>query len=85
MPLLFLSVCVQYKALQSITRLQYFHFPNSKYVIPYTYVPTGKTFSLTTSIVLFPDLQKLLLQNLTEGNLSANLPIPNQVNAKAWI
>ena len=40
----------------SITRSQCFHFPNSNIsVIPYTYVPTGKTFSLTASIVLFPD------------------------------
>ena len=40
----------------SITRSQCFHFPNSNIsVIPYTHVPTGKTFRLTASIVLFPD------------------------------
>ena len=38
------------------TRSQCFHFPNSNIsVIPYTHVPTGKTFHLTASIVLFPD------------------------------
>ena len=40
----------------SITRSHCFHFPNSNIsVIPYTHVPTGKTFSLNASIVLFPD------------------------------
>ena len=40
----------------SITMSHCFHFPNSNIsVIPYTHVPTGKTFGLTASIVLFPD------------------------------
>ena len=40
----------------SKTRSHCFHFPNSNIsVIPYTHVPTGKTFGLTASIVLFPD------------------------------
>ena len=40
----------------SVTWSHCFHFPNSNIsVIPYTHVPTGKTFSLTASKVLFPD------------------------------
>ena len=39
-----------------IARSHCFHFPNSNIsVTPYTYVPTSKKFSLTASIVLFPD------------------------------
>ena len=42
-----------------ITGSHCFHFPNSNIsVIPYTHVQRGQTFSITASIVLFPDLLK---------------------------
>ena len=43
------SVVYNKVALFSLSKFQYIS------VIPYTHVPTGKTFSLTASIVLFPD------------------------------
>ena len=56
-------------------------------VIPYTHVPTGKTFSLTTSIVLFPDPLETTaskphrMTSQSVPNLWV-LSVPNQVNTR---
>ena len=73
----------------SITRLHCFHFPNSNIsVIPYTHVPTGKTFSLTASIVLFLDPLETIaskphrMKSQSVQTSGSIISVPHQVNAR---